>query len=34
MTLCENLLKQDSTQVVDKPTFDNRNNVLARLGRG
>ena len=28
ISLCENLLKQDSTQVVDKPTFDNRNNVL------
>lgn len=28
IALCENLLKQDSTQVVDKPTFDNRNNVL------
>lgn len=28
ITLCESLLKQDSTQVVDKPTFDNRNNIL------
>ena len=28
VALCENLLEQDSTQVVDKATFDNRNNVL------
>ena len=28
IALCESLLKHDSTQVVDKPTFDNRNNVL------
>ncbi len=26
--LCESLLKQDSTQVVDTPTYKNRNNVL------
>ena len=26
--LCRDLLKHDSTQVVDKPTFANRNNVL------
>lgn len=28
INLCEGLLRHDSTQVVDKPTFDNRNNVL------
>lgn len=28
VALCKDLLKHDSTQVVNKPTFDNRNNVL------
>jgi len=28
VALCQDLLKHDSTQVVDKPTFANRNNVL------